>query len=77
MPFGIHADFGIEQTIQPGAMGLTISPAPPSVPATATIPSKASGDHHCDQHYEDGRIHAALMYAASIFDTPQAWHSKT
>jgi hypothetical protein len=58
--------------------GLMISPAPSSVPAATTMPSSAaSGHRHCDQHYEDGRVHAASMYAASIFDTPQAWHSKT
>jgi hypothetical protein len=48
-----------------------------SVPAATTMPSNASGDRYCDQHYEDGRAHAASTYAASIFDTPQARHSKT
>jgi hypothetical protein len=67
--------------------GLTISPAPPSVPAATTMPGNASGDHRCDQHHEDGRVHAASMYAASMYaasmyaasmcDTPQARQSKT
>jgi hypothetical protein len=67
--------------------GLTISPASPSVPAATTMPGNVSGDHRCDQHHEDGRVHAASMYAASMYaasmyaasmcDTPQARQSKT
>jgi len=29
-----------------------------------------------DQYYEEGRVHAASMYATGICDTPQARHSK-
>jgi hypothetical protein len=48
-----------------------------SVPATTTmLPSNASGDHYGAQHDEDGYVHAASKYAASMCDTPQALHSK-
>jgi hypothetical protein len=49
------------------------------------MPGNAGDDHRCDQHYEDGRVHAASMYAASMYaasmyaasmcDRPQARQS--
>jgi len=58
-------------------MGLYISPAPLSLPAATSMPSNASGDRYCDQHYEDGRVHATSIYAGSMCDTPHARQSKT